>query len=110
MYIKKKGNVFLVQSSQKGKYYKVDMTKNKCDCPHFSFRLKNSDKDCKHLEAVKKLHENDAKDDFEKSIQYVKDKKEVESIHFIEKFSEGVLNELIERGELIEEKGKVKPS
>lgn len=107
MYIVKKGDTFRVQSSQKGKYYEVNLKKGTCTCPHFTFRLKGRG-ECKHIKAVKELHNYEAKDDFEKAIEFVEEKGEIDSLDFIEKFSEGILNELIEKGELIEKKGIVK--
>ncbi len=106
MYIRKKGNIFLVQSSQKGRYYTVSLEKSDCTCPHFKYRLKSKG-DCKHIKAVKELHKINAKDDFEKAVDYVKDKDKVEKEHFVEMFSEGLLSELIERGEIKEIKDKV---
>lgn len=108
MNITKKDDIFFVQSSKKGKYYKVSLKNGTCDCPHFQFRLRKGGGDCKHLKAVKELFATDAKDDFEKAIAYVKENIEVDSVDFIEKFSEGVLDELIERGELIEKNGKIR--
>ncbi len=107
MYIVKKDEVFRVQSSQKGKYYEVSLKKNTCTCPNFIYRLKRKG-DCKHIKAVKELHQNNAKDDFEKALEFIEEKKEVDSLEFMETFSEGILNELIEKGELIEKKGMVK--
>ncbi|MFW6450391.1 MAG: hypothetical protein ACOCZ6_05030, partial [Nanoarchaeota archaeon] len=75
--------------------------------PHFVFRLKGKG-ECKHIKAVKELHQNDAKDDFEKAVEFIDENEEVDSLDFIERFSEGLLNELIDRGEMIEKKGKVK--
>ncbi|MFW6449690.1 MAG: SWIM zinc finger family protein [Nanoarchaeota archaeon] len=107
MNIKKRGNFYYVESSTKGKYYKVSLKNNTCDCPHFQFRLKKQGGACKHLKAVKELYNTNAKDDFQKAVDYVKNKGEVDSIDFIEIFSEGILEELIERGELVEKNGKI---
>jgi predicted nucleic acid-binding Zn finger protein len=108
MNIIKKENYYLAQSSKdKKKYYQVNLDKNECNCPHFLIRLKKKGELCKHIIEVKKILFNDAKDDFQKAISYVEKNIEVDSICFIEKFSLGLLDELIKRGELIENKGKV---
>lgn len=107
MNITKKGDVFFVESSKKGKYYKVSLKNGACDCPHFLYRLKGQGV-CKHLKTVKELVNTQAKDDFQKAIDYVKKHGEVDSVEFMEMFSEGILDELKERGELIEKNGKVK--
>jgi hypothetical protein len=102
------GEIYLVESSTKGKYWKVDITKKTCDCPNFLFRKRAAHEPCKHLIAVNEMLNNDSKDDFEKAVDYVKEKGAVDSVELIEKFSEGLVNELIERGQLTEYKGKIR--
>jgi hypothetical protein len=105
---KELGEIYLVESSTKGKYWKVDAAKKTCNCPNFLFRKRAAGEACKHIQAVLKMLDNDSKDDFEKAVDYVKGKGVVDSVELIEKFSEGLVNELIERGQLAEYKGKIK--
>jgi hypothetical protein len=102
------GEKYLVESSIKGKYWKVDLAKKTCNCPNFLFRKRASGEVCKHIIAVQQMLSNDSKDDFEKAVDYVKEKGEVDSVELIERFSEGLVNELIERGQLAEYKGRIK--
>ena len=37
-----------------GAVYNVDLYNNTCTCPHFQYRLKDTDKICKHLEKVRR--------------------------------------------------------
>ena len=105
---KEPGEIYSVESSTKGKYWKVDLSKKTCNCPNFLFRKRASGELCKHILAVQQTLNNDSKDDFEKAVDYVKEKGAVDSVELIEKFSEGLVNDLIERGQLAEYKGKIK--
>lgn len=107
---------FKVESaSKKGKFYNIDIEQPFCNCPDFMFREIKKHGKCKHIKAVeeyldkkgiKKDKKTKAKDD--KVLAYVKKQKEVDSLKLIEKFSEPIVNELIQKGDLIEEKGKIK--
>ncbi|MGM5482203.1 MAG: SWIM zinc finger family protein [Nanobdellota archaeon] len=108
MNITKKGKIFIVQSSKKDKYYRVSLEKGECDCPHFLYRLKRTGEECKHLKAVKDLIKCHAKDDFEKAVDFVKKQESVDYSEFVELFSEGILYELIENGNLIKKNGEVR--
>ena len=94
--------VYMVKSSKPGKYWK-----RTCNCPHFVFRLRKTGEVCKHIHAVEKMLHNESKDDFEKAIMFVKKKGKIDSVQLIEKFGEGLVNELIDRGELLEKNGKI---
>lgn len=112
-----KGNKFKVESSAKGKFYTVDMAVPSCTCAHFMFRLRSTGEKCKHILAVEEKQAS-AKGktkasqkslfSYSKIIEYVRKKGEVETVVLIEKYGAGEVNELIEKGELIERKGKVK--
>ena len=103
------GEIYLVSSSKPGKYYKVNYEKRSCNCPHWVFRLRQKGESCKHILEVEKILHNETKDDFDKALQKVKDSGEIDSIELIEEFGEGIVNELIERGEISEKKGKLQP-
>ena len=101
MKIIKKNWYYLVESSTGG-FYTVNLDRMTCECPDFRFR-KNI---CKHLAAVKDLVHVDALDDFEKAVNHVADG--ISKDEFTEKFSHGLLLELIERKILKEIDGKIK--
>jgi len=102
-------------SSKKGKFYNVNIEQPFCDCPDFMFREIKKHGKCKHIKAVeeylkkKKVKiEKKTKPKYDKIIAYVKKQKQVDSLKLIEKFGEPIVNELIQKGDLIEEKGKIK--
>ena len=102
---------YLVESSTKGNYWNVDLGKRTCNCPSFLFRQRAHGEVCKHISAVEEmLHKvkTESKDDFEKVAELVKKKGAVDSIELIEEFGVGLINDMIERGELIEHNGKIK--
>lgn len=109
-------NRFNVESSsKKGKFYHIDIEQPFCDCPDFMFREIKKHGKCKHIKAVEEYlkkkeskAEKKIKPKYDKVIAYVKNKKQVDSLELIEKFSEETVNELIQKGDLIEEKGKIK--
>lgn len=126
---KKSGQYEVESSSQKGKFYIVDTNRGSCSCPYWLFHLVKTGGKCKHMLAVedkysikikaRKPSENEEApkpkkktkaqvSKLEKALDYVKSKGNVSSVEFIDKFSEDALNELIEAGEVIEEKGKIR--
>ena len=115
MKIKKISDIkFKVESSsKKGKFYEVNIEQPFCDCPSFLFIEVKKHGICKHIKAVQEYLDKGkldkkSKAKTDKILDYVKNKKEVDSLKLIEKFSEEIVNELIQKGELIEEKGKIK--
>lgn len=121
MKLEKKGKEYYAESSSgKGKYL-VDPEKPWCECPAYKFRELKRHGICKHIQAVREYiekkeeegkkgraaDENDNKN--KKVLAVVSAKPEgADSIELIEKFGEEIVNELIEKGELIESKGKIK--
>jgi len=118
MNIKKlKGNKFRVESSKKGKFYTVDMTSPSCTCAHFMFRLRGTGGKCKHILAVEEKHGRQKKKKgsqqksllaYSKIMDEVKSKGEIETVVLMEKYGVDEVQDLIEKGELIEKEGKVR--
>lgn len=101
--IKSDVNYKVESDSKKGKFYLVDIQKPGCECPAFKFR-----KWCKHLEAVNNYLEFEGRSKYNKVLQVVKEFGPMESIRLIDMFDEEIINELIRKGELIEEKGEIR--
>lgn len=122
---KKPGFFRVESSSRKGKFYDVDIKKPFCTCPSFIFRQMKKHGACKHVvaarefaqkgkaekacgRAVRKGSMKKGEDIYKKTIDFVKEKKEVDSMKLIEKFGGEIVDELIRRGELIEKRGKIR--
>jgi len=105
MNIQKEGDLWLMESSEGGKFYEIDLKKNKCSCPQFKYRLKGKG-ECKHIRAVKDCVTN-GKCDYDMIVEYVRKNVFVDSVELIEKFGD-VVDELVRQGELIEEDGKIR--
>lgn len=99
------GEIYIVESSTPGSYYKVNAEKKTCNCPHFVFRLRQKGEYCKHILEVCKILHNKSKDDFEKAVDYIKKKGRADSVDVIEEYGEGLVQELIDCGHVIENKG-----
>ncbi len=107
--LKQKDSTFKVESSsQKGKFYTVDLEKGTCTCPHFLLRLKSVHGLCKHIEAAKDKSEKRDVKSYGRVIEYVRKKGEVDSLELIKKFGEQAVDDLLSRGELIEQEGKIR--
>ena len=100
---KEKGVYQIESKSSKGKFYDVNILNRTCTCPGFRFR-----RSCRHIQEVINQAYNQKSDVFDEIISYVKSHLEVDAITLIEKFGEDNVNELINRGEIIEERGKIK--
>ncbi len=107
--LKQKDGTYKVESSsRKGKFYIVDLDKQTCTCPHFLLRMKRIHGVCKHIQAVEdKAQKRDVKS-YGNIIGYVQKKRIVGSLELIKKFGEQAVDDLLSRGELIEEKGKIR--
>ncbi len=113
MNIIKEGDKFKVESSsKKGQFYDVYPDKPFCSCPEFKFRLIRTKTPCKHIKAVRELEGiKESKKESSKNAEilaFVKDKGEVDSLTLIDQFGEETINQLIEQGDLIEERGKIR--
>ena len=107
--VKQEDGTYKVESdSRKGKFYVVDLKKGECTCPHFLLRLRKVHGLCKHMQAVKDKCENRDEECYSEIIAYVREKGEVDSVELIKKFNEEAVDDLLSRGELIEEKGRVR--
>src|SRR3989338_6969875 len=104
-----KNNTFKVESEhRKGQFYIVDLEKQSCTCPHFKLRLQRVHGLCKHIQAVKDKSERRDVKSYGRIIGYIQKKGEAESIELIKKFGEQAVDDLISRGEIIEQEGKIK--
>jgi len=107
--IKQKDGSYKVESSsRKGKFYIVDLKKQTCTCPHFLLRMKKVHGLCKHIQAVKDMVERRDVKTYGRIIGYVEKKRVVDSLELIKRFGEAAVDDLISRGELIEEGGKIR--
>lgn len=108
MKIRKFGKNFKVESSTKGKDYVVDPLKQTCTCPHYSFRIIHLGGECKHLKAVREMLE-EKEDTIEKRVMArFETKKEIDAMELIDEFGEIIINDLVDKGVLMEEKGKLR--
>jgi len=107
--LKQKDGTYNVESaSSKGKFYVVDLSKGTCTCPHYKTRLARVHGLCKHIQEVKDKDESRDSEAYSKIIAYVKSVGEVDSLELINKFSEEAVDDLLSRGELIENNGRVR--
>ena len=121
------GKKFKVESSSKGKFYTVDLNAPSCTCAHFLFRLRSTGEKCKHIDAAeqhlakkrksakskgksgkekKKSQKSIAS--FSKIIEEIKSSGEIDTIELMEKYGEDKIQELIDNGELIENRGRLR--
>jgi len=63
---------------------------------------------CKHMQAVKDKCEERDSECYSSIIDFVKERGEVDSIEVIERFNSEAVDDLLSRGELIEEKGRIR--
>ncbi len=99
--------------SRPGTIYSVDPKKPFCSCPGYRFYYQRQGNLCKHIQVVQKhVAESETQPTQvlpkDAILSYVKEHEPIESIELIEMFSEEAINTLLEQGELIEEKGKIK--
>jgi predicted nucleic acid-binding Zn finger protein len=106
MNIKKEDDFYLVESSKPGKFYKVNPHMPMCDCPHFLFHQIKVHGECKHIVAVKEFMRKEGDDIYSEIVAKCSDW--TDTIELMEKHGEKAVQTLIDRGELIENRGKVK--
>ena len=101
---------FEVESSKPGKFYKVDNSTPFCECAHFKFRMLKIGGVCKHIKAIRELIQKEREEtgDNNKLLDYLKQNQETDIIEVIEKFGEEEVNALLESGQAIEYRGKIK--
>ncbi len=105
---KQEDGTYNVESSRKGKFYVVDLEKGECTCPHFQVRLRKVHGLCKHMQAVKDMCESRDDGCYNNIIDYVRSKGEVDSLELINKFNSEAVDDLLSRGELLEDKGRIR--
>jgi predicted nucleic acid-binding Zn finger protein len=108
MKIIKQKDKFKVESSKKGKFYIVDLAEPSCSCPHFQFRMKRFGGECKHIKEVRDFAEKRTKRDYDNIIATVRKQDSIETVKLIEQFGEQPVDDLLARGELIEQNGFVR--
>jgi len=108
MRIIKDGSVYKVESNTKGNFWRVDLSKNTCTCPHFKFRLRKTKADCKHIAATKEYVSQSTAPIYDQVVSYVKANVFVDSVELIEQYEEDIINGMIEKGYLIEENGQIR--
>ena len=109
MDIKPSDGKYQVESEhKKGTFYTVDITKPSCTCQGFLFYARRKGGVCKHIRAVQEQEEQKNRGMNNEIIAYVAEHEEVETAELIEKFSEKAVDMLIQRGELIEKRGKIR--
>ena len=107
--LKQKDGTYNVESaSSKGKFYNVDPNKPFCSCPGYIFRYRKSGDICKHIKAVKEMLNKKNETGTDEILAYIREKETVDSIELIEKFGEDKLNYLIEKGDILEERGIIR--
>lgn len=107
MKVLKQGSSYKVQSSsEKGRFYTVDIVKRVCDCPAYRFRYQKKGLLCKHIEAALTHHEK-LGDSGEEITDFVRKKGPIDSIRLISMFGEDPVNDLLHKGELIEKRGRI---
>ena len=104
-------------SSNPDKTYTVDMNKLFCSCPAYMFRMRAQGKECKHIEAVRKIAGNVKKENDEKIlnnadevIKFIQDNYSddgIDTLELVEKYGDEMIDELIRSGQLLEMQGKV---
>jgi len=121
MGIKKDGDLYKVESSKKGKYYTVDVLEPSCTCPHFQFRLRNTNEKCKHIKEVEEYIKNKKplkkkkknikafskpkKKEGQSIVGWIKDNQPVDAIEAIEMYGQDVIDDMVAKGEIIEKNG-----
>lgn len=111
---KNNSDKFKVEStSAKGKYYNVNISQPFCDCPRFMFHEIKVKGVCKHIQAARdyaEKHNKGAKvlNNTDKILALVKEKGDIGSMELIDKFSEDEINQLIKKGDLIEQHGRIR--
>ncbi|MBD3310730.1 hypothetical protein GF351_05935 [Candidatus Woesearchaeota archaeon] len=106
MKIIRKEDHYEVESSKKGKFYKVNPHMPMCDCPHFLFREIKKGGECKHIVAVRDLMAKEGKDVYSDIMGEAAGW--TDTIELMDRYGEDAVQNLIDRGELMESKGRVK--
>jgi hypothetical protein len=125
-------SIYKMESNTKGEFYDINIISKSCTCPHYRFRMAKQEGECKHIIAVKEYiiekssvsqyksnygrKEKTTKKKTQKKrhditldiLKEVEDATNINSIELIEKYGELIINDLIEKGYLIEQNNKIK--
>ncbi|MBD3204222.1 hypothetical protein GF327_08050 [Candidatus Woesearchaeota archaeon] len=102
-------NFYRVESSStKGKFYKVNIKEETCTCPDYIFRARKRGGVCKHIRAVIEKFRKKNTSNFEKIKAAIKEHGEIDTAKLLKEFDEDLIDKLIQQGEVIEYKGKLR--
>ena len=109
------GTYSVESASRKGKWYSVDPKKPWCDCPAYKFRHMKSKTACKHIKAVREYVEKtqqetiaEAAEQTDEILAWIEENGgTVDAVELIDRFGEEAVDGLVERGELLENKGRI---
>ncbi len=94
-----------VSASRNGIFYKVDLRRNSCTCPHYMHRLRRSRLDCKHIRMAKE-HFGSA-DEFDLAVAKVRESAFMDTTDLQKQFAGLSIRGLIDAGILNEDDSKV---
>ncbi|MBN1386677.1 hypothetical protein JW968_06950 [Candidatus Woesearchaeota archaeon] len=106
--IKTKDGYRIPSSSQKNQFYEVDPKKKSCTCAQYLFRARKVGGTCKHIDAVLEHLGSMKKNEKEELLEVVKKLGPIDFVKLAESYSEDLINQLIDSGDLIEEKGRIR--
>ena len=95
-------------ASRKGTFYDVDIHKPSCTCPAFRFQALRKGGICKHVQTVQQHVAGQNADKYTLVIDHLKEQHDVDSIALVERFGESIVNEMLQQGQLIEERGRIR--
>ncbi|MBI2140425.1 SWIM zinc finger family protein [Candidatus Woesearchaeota archaeon] len=98
---------YFVESSRKEKHYVVDPKEPSCSCPHFTVTMKKKFGWCKHIRAVKDFAEGRDEGNYQKIVDFVREKGSVELLELERLFNKEAVDDLICQSLLKEARGIV---
>lgn len=93
--------------TDENKEYFVDLKDNSCTCPHYLYRLKRIGAECKHIIAVQEKYDKPVVDREDEILSKVKEEGKIDIIWLMEEYSEEEVQQLVDKGDLIEKEGYV---
>lgn len=104
---KEKDHYRVGSEANKRVFYIVDPKKKTCTCAQYRFRAKKTGEICKHIVAITEHLKNLNKNEEKELLEVVKKLGPIDFAKLAESYSEDLINDLIKRGELIEDRGKI---